>query len=433
MTVTGKYLAPWQNHAHASGMKTLAFLAAALSAVPSMADDSKLAAKSVNEFGVQLHQRLAKGDDNLCVSPFSIQTALAMTFAGADGKTRDEMAKVLHFPDGDAVHGSFAALRSELENISKQTAERAKERKNGGDPFTLRVANRLFGQESYEFKTPFLTLLDKTYHAPMEEVDFVKDASKVTKHINGWVEDQTQQRIKDLIPDGALDKETRLVLVNAIYMKVPWAEPFLARVTKPEPFHIKGGNAKDVPTMIQKEKHGYAKRDGYTAVTLSYTGGDVHFLVLMPDDVNGLGALEKKLTAKTLSDCAELPSREVMLHLPKFKLEPPTVKLSEQLQAMGMKTAFDKPEGSANFERMAARTPQEYLHISEVFHKTFIALDEKGTEAAAATAVAMVRATSAPIEPEKPVEVKVDRPFLFAIQHRTSGACLFIGRVTDPQ
>jgi len=417
-------------------MKKLAVFAAAMSAVSSMAANPDLAAKAVNEFGVQLHQRLTKGEENLCVSPFSIQMALAMTFAGADGKTREEMAKVLHFPAGDeAVHGSFAELRSALEVVTKKTAERAQRAKGSGgpsDPFTLQIANRLFGQQSYEFKPPFVALLDKTYRAPLEELDFIKDAAKATKHINQWVEEQTQKRIEDLIPGGALDKDTTLVLVNAIYMKAPWEDEFKAKATKSEPFHIKGGATKDVPMMIQKADYGYAKRDGYTAVTLPYTGGDIHFLVLLPDDVKGLDALEKKLNATALLDCAKLPSAEVLLHLPKFKMQPPTLSLSEELQAMGMKTAFDKPEGSANFERMAARTPNEYLYISEVFHKTFIAVDEKGTEAAAATAVAMFRA-SAPVDTKKPIEVKVDRPFLFAVQHRQSGACLFLGRVTDPR
>ena len=420
---------------HTEGMKKLLAFAMAMSAVTSMAANPDLAAKAVNEFGVQLHQRLAKGDANLCVSPYSIEMALAMTYAGADGATREEMAKVLHFPKEDAVNESFASLQSALEKVASTTAERVKESKERGgpsDPFTMRIANRLFGQQGYKFKAPYLGMLNEIYHAPLEELDFITGAAKATKHINAWVEEQTQKRIQDLIPGGALDKETRLVLVNAIYMKAPWEDQFSVQATKPEPFHVKGGASKDVPTMIQKMKCGYAKQEGYTAVTLPYVSGDVHFLVLVPDDVKGLGTLEANLNATVLADCAKLPVSEVQLHLPKFKLEPPTFSLSDELQGMGMKTAFDKPEGSANFERMAARTPTEYLFISDVFHKTFIALDEKGTEAAAATAVVMARAASAIREPKKPIEVKVDRPFLFAIQHRESGACLFLGRVTDP-
>jgi serpin B len=148
--------------------------------------------------------------------------------------------------------------------------------------------------------------------------------------------------------------------------------------------------------------------------------------------VEGLANLEKGLTARDLADCARLNSLEVILHLPKFKLEPPAMALGRELRTLGMKTAFDQPRGSANFDRIAPRRPDDYLCISEVFHKTFLSLDEKGTEAAAATAVAMVTA-SAVREKPKPIEVRVDRPFLFAIQHRASGACLFLGRLSDPR
>jgi serpin B len=180
------------------------------------------------------------------------------------------------------------------------------------------------------------------------------------------------------------------------------------------------------------ERFGYAKREGYSAVSLPYAGNDLQFLVLLPEDVNGLRAFESKLSAEMLAQCAKLEERDVDLHLPKFKIEPPTITLAEKLEALGMKTAFNQPTGSANFDRMAPRKPDDYLYISQVFHKTFIAVDEKGTEAAAATAVAMMAATALRERPP-PIEVKVDRPFLYAIQHVPSGVCLFLGRVTDPR
>jgi serpin B len=155
-------------------------------------------------------------------------------------------------------------------------------------------------------------------------------------------------------------------------------------------------------------------------------------LILLPDATNSLAALEKKLTPTLLGECARLKSAEVILQLPKFKLEPPTIPLTRELQSLGMKSAFDQPPGSANFDRMVARQNGNALAISDVFHKTFLSLDEKGTEAAAATAVTM-SLTGMPLEKPKPIEVKVDRPFLFAIQHRPSGACLFMGRLTDPR
>src|SRR5207302_6614167 len=197
--------------------------------------------------------------------------------------------------------------------------------------------------------------------------------------------------------------------------------------------HIRDSKAIDVRTMKNVRHFGYAKRDGYTAVALPYSGNELQFLVLVPNELNGLHSLESKLSAEMLAQCAKLETKhDVDLSLPKFKFEPPTIPLSDKLKALGMKTAFNEPKGSADFDKIAPRKPDDYLAISEVFHKTFIAVDEKGTEAAAATAVAMM-AASAMIKKEPPVIVKVDRPFLYAIQHVPSGACLFIGRVTDPR
>ena len=214
--------------------------------------------------------------------------------------------------------------------------------------------------------------------------------------------------------------------------KRPVANEFYDKATKPKPFHIRSGTAVDVPMMSDRRELGYAKRDGYAAVSLPYSGGDLQFLVLLPDDVNGLRKMESKLSGEMLAQCANLEVHDVDLYLPRFKFEPPTIALADKLQALGMKSAFDVPKGSANFERIAPRKPDDYLAISEVFHKTFIAVDEKGTEAAAATAATF---TVAGIEkpPPPPIEVKVDRPFVYAIQHVPSGACLFLGRVTDPR
>jgi len=298
----------------------------------------------------------------------------------------------------------------------------------------FQTANRLFGQSGYDFRESFQALLKETYAAPFEALDFRKDADGAARHINDWVATQTRERIRDLISEGALGDLTRLVLVNAIYLKAPWANEFSADATKPEPFHIRGQNAVDVPTMQKLAQLRYAKLKGFSAVALSYSGGDLQFVVLIPDEVDGLGELEKELTADLLDDCAKMNTTEILLHLPKFKFEPPTIQLAAELQGLGMKTAFDIPPGSANFDRMAPRKPNDYLAISDVFHRTFIALDEKGTEAAAATAVAMVRTTAMrPMTPQKPIEVKVDRPFIYAIQHVPSGACLFLGRITDPR
>jgi serpin B len=394
--------------------------------------DTKPAANAVNDLGVDLYRKLTGGDANLCLSPYSIQLALAMAFAGADGQTRAEMAKTLHYPADDAtIHDAFAELKRALDSAVAKSVERSKQL--NCDPLTFDVANRLFGQNGEAFLSSFLELTKNLYGAPLEQVDFRRNPDQAIAIINGWVEEQTRKRIVNLIPPKALDTSTRLVLVNAIYMKAPWTEPFQAGGTKPEPFHVRGAGAgTDLPTMSRQAKFGYSKEDGFTAVTIPYSTGDLQFLAIVPDEINGLRTVEAKLTGDLLAASANSAQREVILHLPKFKLEPPTVALGSVLKQLGMRSAFDDPPGSANFDRMAPRRANDYLAISDVFHKTFISVDEKGTEAAAATAVGM-RAMAAIVRPEQPIEVKIDRPFLFAIQHRPSGACIFIGRVTDPR
>ena len=408
-----------------------------MAAMAQAATNFDLAAKATNELAFDLHRQLAKGDENLCVSPYSIESALAMTFAGADGETRTEMARVLHFTNDASVPGSFAALQHSLEDMSAKTAEIAKQSKKYGgpsEPITLNIANRLFAQKGYPFRETYLSLVKQNFGGAFDPIDFGADPAAATQHINKWVADQTRYRIRDLIPGGALDKTTRLVLANALYLKAPWASEFSDYATKPEPFFVRGGGSSDVPMMRKTSDHfGYARREGFTVVSLPYAGDELQFVVLLPDEVNGLHSLESKLTGELLAQCAKLERRDVDLHLPKFKLQPATIALAENFEALGMKTAFDKPQGSANFDRIAPRKPNDYLCISQIFHKTFIAVDEKGTEAAAATAVAMVAGAALRSPPPPPIEVKVDRPFVYAIQHVPSGVCLFLGRVTDPR
>ena len=400
------------------------------------AEPTTTATDAVNALGVDLVRQSAKTGANALLSPYSIQSALAMTYAGAEGDTRAEMATVLHYPKDDAeVHRSFVALRKALDDVMQKSVRDAEQMQKWGgkvDPITLTVANRLFGQTGYAFRETFVTLVRDNYGAPFEPLDFAKNSSGATKHINAWVEDQTRQRIRNLIADGALNDLTRLVLVNAIYLKAPWAEEFHDFATKPQTFYLSANNLINVPMMTAQRTVSYARRDGCTVLALPYRGGDLQFLILLPEKVDGLANLEKNLTARLLTDSAALDRKDVILYLPKFKLEPPVLSLGRELQALGMKSAFDQPQGSANFDRIAPRRPDDYLYISEVFHKTFLNLDEKGTEAAAATAVVAV-AASAVREKPKPIEVRVDHPFLFAIQHRASGACLFLGQVSDPR
>jgi serpin B len=388
-----------------------------------------LAADAINALGLDLLGKAAPADANALLSPYSIQTALAMTYAGAEGDTRKEMARVLHYPMEDTpLHRSFAELQAMLDAFTKTMAVREKTA-----PVTLAVANRLYGQTGYPFRSSYLDFVKTNYGAPLQQVDFKSDARKVTSDINQWVADRTSQRIRDLMGPRDLDESSRLVLANAVYFKAPWSQRFQEHGTRPLAFHARGGAAVNVPTMFQQSYLGYSQQDGFKSVVLPYSGRDLQFLILLPDEVNGLTALEKKLTPELLKACGTSPSVEILLYLPKFKLEPPTMRLGDQLQALGMKTAFNQPSGSANFERLSPRKPDDYLFISQVLHKTFLSLDEQGTEAAAATAVIMAAPTAVPVQKPMPVEVRVDHPFVFAIQHRPSGACLFLGRMNDPR
>ena len=402
----------------------------------SAVDPSTTAARAVNNLALDLLAHAAPPQENTAFSPYSIQLALVMTYAGAEGDTRQQMARVLHYPpsDPDLVR-DFARLQDELDDMAQRTAKIAAESKKGGgpsEPITLTVANRLFGQRGYDFRPAYLELLKKTLDSPLEALDFISDSAGATKHINSWIAEQTRERIRDLIPPNALNKDTRLVLANAVYLKAPWKEEFKQNETVPAAFHFADGSSADVPTMRRQDALGYAKHDGFVAVALPYTGGDLQFLVLLPDTAVGLPKLESKLTPDLLAECARLKPEEILLYLPKWRLEPPLFALRKTFETLGMESAFDVPQGSANFNGIAPRRANDYLYISNVFHKTFVEIDEKGTEAAAATAVVMMRAT-AHLDKPKPVEVRVDRPFLFAIQHRPSGACLFIGRVADPR
>src|SRR5437667_12056620 len=203
-----------------------------------------LAAKATNELGVDLHRQLATGKENLCISPYSIDSALAMTLAGTDGETRSEMARVLHFPDDGDVPASFSALQRSLEQMSAKTAELVKESKKFGgpsEPITLSIANRLFAQKGYHFREAYLSLVKQNFGGAFEPLDFVADPGGATQRINKWVADQTRDRIRDLIPGGALDKTTRLVLANALYLKAPCASEFSENATQPKPFFVPCG------------------------------------------------------------------------------------------------------------------------------------------------------------------------------------------------
>ena len=377
------------------------------------------AAHAVNEGGLRIFRAVEKKDANLCLSPYSIQAALAMTYAGARGTTMNQMAAALDFPENPAELA---------DGFQKLDAALAASRERCGKDTSFHIANRLFGASGFSFRPAFLEILKRQFLAPLEEMDFQGDPARAAGLINQWVEGQTEKRIRNLIPANALDRTTTLVLANALYLKIPWAEEFPAGATKELPFLVCGRDTATVPTMSRTDSFGYAELPGFQAVGVPFRGGQFQFLILLPDKGGSAGLP----SAGLLEKCANLPRRDVSLFLPKFRLEPPTLSLGDALKSLGVKDAFDIPRGSADFDGMAPRKPDDYLYLSDVFHKTFFALDEKGVEAAAATAVVMMRATCMPIQRD-PVEVRVDRPFLFAIQHVPTSTCLFLGKITDPR
>jgi serine protease inhibitor len=378
------------------------------------------AAQVINEGGLRIFRAIGqKNEGNICLSPYSIQAALAMTYAGAQGSTMSQMAEALGFPKNPA---------DLADGFQKLDAALIASRERGGKDTSLHVANRLFGAAGFSFRPAFLELLKLQFSAPLEELDFQKNPSAAADLINGWVEKQTEKRIQNLIPADALDKTTTLVLVNALYLKIPWGEEFSAGGTKDLPFLVSGRDKANVPTMARTDSFGYSELPGFQAVGIPFRGGQFQFLILLPAKPGSADLPSSDLLEK----CASLPRQDVSLFLPKFKLEPPTISLAKTLQSLGIQAAFDLPRGSADFDGMAPRKPDDYLYLSDVFHKTFFALDEKGVEAAAATAVVMMRATSMPVQ-SNPIEVRVDRPFFFAIQHIPTSACLFLGKITDPR
>jgi serpin B len=394
-----------------------------------------LAAQAINGLGLELLPRLGAAGVNTVFSPYSLQAALAMVFAGAEGGTRSEMAQVLHYPaDAERLHGSFANLQSALTEAARASEAWAREQPQwkggGGDRVVLAMANRLFNRAGFQFRPDFLGLLAGTHQAPLECLDFA--AADASQRINQWVEAQTSGRIRDLVTPAALSRETRLVLVNAIHLKAPWSTPFEPALTKLLPFHPTPGVTILVSMMQASLPLGHARARGYEAVAIPYLGGELQFLVVLPDEQASLSEVESGLTPDALAEAGLGKPAAVSLRLPKFEVEPPTASLRQELGKLGMRSAFDDPAGSADFSRMAPRTPEDYPALSEILHRASLSVDEAGTEAAAATAGGFFAGGIASAR-LKPIEFHVDRPFLFAIQHRPSGACLFLGHIWNPR
>lgn len=366
------------------------------------------------DFALDLYARLREVPGNVFFSPYSISTALAMTYAGARGQTAAEMAEVLHFGlPQEALHPAFSRLRAQVEG------DAGKERRE------LSVANRLWGQEGHPFLAPFLAVTRDCYRAPLAQVDFIEQAEAARQAINRWIEENTRNRIKDLIEPGLLGPDTRLVLTNAIYFKGDWAKPFKRQATHPGPFFTGCGREVKTPLMNQTGNFRYLKEEGFAALELPYKGDDLSMILFLPDRKEGLPAFERTFTASAALQATEKLrrqfSREIWITLPRFEMAY-QCQLSEALIAMGMPRAFDPDRAD-----LSGMTEAADLFVDAVIHKAFVKVDEEGSEAAAATAAAL-----GTLSGDSPPTFRADHPFLFLIRDERTGSILFMGRVVDP-
>jgi serine protease inhibitor len=376
--------------------------------------DAVPAALATTAFGLDLLRTAAYGSGNVVLSPTSVALALAMARAGAAGETATQMDAVLHDAPQAASGNGLNSLEQSLAGLSGPV------KVNGQDQqLTLRIANAPFAQRGYPLEQAYLDTLAAKFGAGLRLVDFSGDIQGAKESINGWVSDQTEKRISNLL--DTLDPLTRLVLVNAIYLKAPWQTPFEAAGTAGQPFTRLDGSVVSVPTMTAVVDASYARGSGWQAVELPYAGGSLAMTIVVPDD---LAPFDRSLTGDEFGRIvAALAPTPVDLALPRFKTET-RADLNGPLSELGMPLAFDP--GRADFSGI---TTQERLFIAAVVHQATISVDENGTEATAATAVVMAAAS---IAAPQPISVRIDRPFIFAVRDTSTGAVVFLGRIVDP-
>lgn len=372
---------------------------------------AKTVAEGNTEFALDLYDQLKGKEGNLFFSPYSISTALAMTYAGARGETEKQMAEALHFSlSQEALHPAFSSLQAGLNEVQKKGHVK------------LAIANSLWPHKKYPFKKDFMELVENNYGTSITSLDYAKETEKARQTINKWVEDKTNNKIKDLIKPGILNALTRMVLANAIYFKGNWASQFKKKFTRDMPFRINPSKKIKAPMMFQKHEFGYYTDNQIQVLEMPYVGEQLSMVVLLPKKVDGLAQIEKSLSAAKLKQwTGKLRKTEVETWFPKFKMTL-AFSLAEKLIALGMINAFDM--GRADFSGMDGT---KMLFISAVIHKAFVEVNEEGTEAAAATAVMMMK-VSARMYPQ----FRADHPFIFLIRDKATDSILFMGRVVDP-
>jgi len=379
---------------------------------PSLPSLSSVSAGNVvdanNLFALDFYSRLkVRESGNIFFSPFSISSALAMAYEGAKGRTAEEMRSVFYFPGDNALRRAGYVEAYDRINRSDKA-------------YKLSVANALWAQKDYRFLKEYFDVIEKYYQGKAVNLDFIKDPKGSMVTINKWVEERTNNKIKNLI--SGIGPETRLILTNAVYFKGDWLSPFEKSKTKPEDFMVRKDNTIKVPMMRQTKTFSYAANDSLQALELPYTGDNLSMLLLLPI-VQDLASLESSLSAAKLSELKKtLKPQQVAVILPRFKVETKYDRMADYLAAMGMPAAFNS---SADFSGMDATRD---LYISQVIHKAFVEVDEKGTEAAAATAVFLAGSAA---HTKIPV-FRVDHPFIFLIQEKATGNILFMGRIVNP-
>ncbi|MFH1586878.1 MAG: serpin family protein [Candidatus Diapherotrites archaeon] len=362
-----------------------------------------------NQFALDLYSEFKDDPGNVFFSPWSITTAVSMTYEGAKGQTADEMKSVFHFSGNDAVRRpSFARVQNQINAAQSQ--------------YLLRSANALWAEQTYPFLEEYTALIEKYYSARVENMDFINDSEGSRETINTWVENQTNDRIQDLIPQGVITPYTRMVLTNAIYFKGTWVKEFKKENTRKGDFHVAPDKTVSADMMhLSEEEFNYAENDELQILELPYKGENLSMLILLPRG-NDITSLENSLTSEKLSGLRnQMGEQEVIITLPKFKFEAKYF-LSETLAQMGMPTAFDEDE--ADFSGMDGT---DDLFISQVIHQSFVEVNEEGTEAAAATAIIVMGSSAMPQN-----IFTADHPFIFIIQEKETGNILFLGRVSDP-
>jgi len=368
-----------------------------------------------NQLALDFYHHLKDRESgNMFFSPFSISSALAMTYEGAKGETAEEMESVFYFPkDDNTRRQEYLAV---IDEINKQ-----------GKEYQLSTANALWAEEDYSFLQEYFDVVDEYYGGKVTNMDFKSKTEQSRIIINDWVEEKTNDKIKDLIPSGVINSLTRLVLTNAIYFKGEWVRQFNEDDTREENFRISNNESAMVPMMQRTDeeaKFNYAENSQLQILEMPYSGEEISMLILLPKD-DDLQRLENSLSFENLSEWKEdLKEERVKVYVPKFKFETKYF-MANDLREMGMPTAFS---GSADFSGM---TGEKDLFISEVIHQAFVEVNEEGTEAAAATAVVME--LSSPGGPSQKIPVfRANHPFLFLIEHRETGNILFMGRVMNP-